>query len=60
MGVFCMVRISDISTHWMEDGAPHITIYGAWLAEFGFEVGGKIVLDITKGQIVIKAVDSED
>lgn len=52
-----MVRISEVSGYWMEDDSPLITIAGAWLKEYGFEIGCKVVLDITEGQIIIKRVD---
>ncbi len=55
-----MVRISEVSTYWMEEGAPQVAVSGAWLRDFGFEVGGKVVVEVIKGQIIIKAVDSED
>jgi hypothetical protein len=55
-----MVRISEVSTHWMEYGVPQVAVSGAWLRDFGFDVGGKVVVEVVKGQIIIKSVDSED
>lgn len=55
-----MVRVSEVSTYWMEDDSPLVPVYGSWLKDFGFSSGTKVVIDVTKGQIVIKAVDHED
>jgi hypothetical protein len=55
-----MVRISEVSTYWMEEGAPLIAVSGSWLTDFGFEIGRKIVIDVSMGQIIIKAVDMEE
>jgi hypothetical protein len=55
-----MVRIGEVGRWWMEDGATTISVNGAWLKDFGFEKGRKIVIDVTQGQIVIKLIDDED
>ena len=55
-----MMRISEVSTDWMEEGAALVSVSGVWLKAFGFEVGRKVVIDICQGQIVIKAVDCEE
>ena len=55
-----MVCLSKVSTFWLEDKAPLVSVSGEWLKEFGFEVGTKVVIDVTQGQIVIKPVDVED
>ena len=54
-----MVCLSEVTTFWMEEGSPQVAVSGAWLKDFGFEVGKKVVIDICQGQIVIKAVDCE-
>jgi len=59
-GGMVMVRVSEISTYWLEEDSPIIPIHGAWLKDFGFEPGQKVVIYVTKGQIVIKAVDHEE
>lgn len=58
IGSICMVRLSEVSAFWMEDSSSSVVISGAWLRNFGFEPGRKIVVDITKGQIVIKLVEA--
>ncbi len=55
-----MVRVSEVSTYWMEDDSPLVPVFGAWLKDFGFEAGTKVVIDVTQGQITIKVVDHED
>ena len=42
------------------DDCLEVKVSGSWLKEFGFEYGHKVVVEIIKGQIVIKAVDVED
>jgi hypothetical protein len=58
--VFCMVRLSEVSAFWMEEDSSSVVVSGAWLRNFGFEPGRKIVVDVTKGQIVIKLVEAVD
>lgn len=55
-----MVRISEVTTDWMAEGSPLVAVSGAWLKDFGFDEGKKVVIDICQGQIVIKTVDFED
>ena len=55
-----MVRISEVTSYWMEENSPLITISGPWLRSFGFDIGCRIVVDVMKGQIIIKAVDAEE
>jgi hypothetical protein len=55
-----MVRISEVSAYWMEEDTPIIAVSGRWLRSFGFDIGCRIVIDVTKGQIIIKAVDVEE
>ena len=58
--VFFMIRLSEVSAFWMEEDSSSVVVSGAWLRSFGFEPGRKIVVDITKGQIVIKLVEAVD
>mgnify|MGYP000383305706 CR=1 FL=1 len=51
-----MVRISEISAWWMEDDCPNVSVSGSFLKDFGFNIGKKIVIEVLKGQIVIKPV----
>lgn len=53
-----MVRISEVGTWWMEDGCPILSVSGSWLKDFGFDIGRKVVVEVTDGQIVVKAVDA--
>ena len=55
-----MVCLSKVSTFWLEDNAPLVTVTGEWLKDFGFEVDTKVVIEVSQGQIVVKAVDYED
>ena len=55
-----MVRICEVSRYWLEDGAPLVAVSGAWLKDFGFDIGVKVVVEVRSGEIVIKAVDAED
>lgn len=55
-----MVRLSEVSAFWMEEDSSSVVVSGAWLRHFGFEPGRKIVVDVTKGQIVIKLVEAVD
>ena len=55
-----MVRLSEVSAFWMEENSSSVVVSGAWLSTFGFEPGRKIVVDVTKGQIVIKLVEAVD
>ena len=51
-----MVRISEVSTFWM-DGEAQVSVSGDWLRQFGFDIGRKVVVDVTQGVITIKVVD---
>jgi hypothetical protein len=53
-----MVDLSSIRSHWLDD-APAITVSGEWLAQFGFEVGCRVVIEVSHGIITIKPVDCE-
>ncbi|MCX7708379.1 MAG: type I toxin-antitoxin system SymE family toxin [Clostridia bacterium] len=55
-----MVRISEVMRYWMEEDCPLIAISGEWLREFGFDIGGRIIVDVTTGRIIIKPVDTEE
>ena len=55
-----MVRISEVKSYWMEEDSPLIAISGQWLRDFGFDIGSRIVVDVMKGQIIIKAVEVEE
>ncbi len=57
---FSMVRLSEVSSLWLEDGATQVVVSGAWLKSYGFEVGRKYVAEITEGRIVITLIDAED
>jgi len=57
--VVFMVCLGSVGKFWMDD-CPEVKVSGSWLKEFGFEYGHKVVVEVTKGQIVIKAVDVED
>jgi len=54
-----MVCLGSVGKFWMDE-CLEVRVSGSWLKEFGFEYGHKVVVEITKGQIVIKAVDVED
>jgi hypothetical protein len=54
-----MVALSSIRSHWLDD-APAVTVSAEWLKNFGFEVGCKVVIEVSQGIITIKKVDSED
>jgi hypothetical protein len=58
-GGFFMVCLGSVSKFWLDE-ALEVKVSGSWLREFGFEYGGKFVVEVTKGQIVIKPVDIED
>jgi hypothetical protein len=57
--VFCMVALSSVRSHWLDD-APVITVSAEWMKEFGFEVGCRVVIEVSHGIITIKPVDCED
>ena len=55
-----MVRLSEVSSSWLEEGTSQVIVGGTWLADFGFTTGVKVVIEVSKGQIVIRPVDGED
>ena len=54
-----MVALSSVISHWL-DGSPAVTVSAPWLLDFGFEIGSKVVVEVSKGTITIKKVDCED
>jgi hypothetical protein len=54
-----MVALSSIRSHWLDD-APAVTVSAEWLRDFGFEVGCRVVIEVSQGVITIKKVDCED
>jgi formylmethanofuran dehydrogenase subunit D len=42
-----------------EKGMASISFSGSHLAQFGFKVGCKVSVDISKGQIIVKAIDDK-
>jgi hypothetical protein len=54
-----MVTLSSVRSHWLDD-APSVTVSAEWLRDFGFEVGCRVVIEVSQGVITIKKVDSED
>lgn len=55
-----MVRLSEVSSSWLEGGTSQVVVGGSWLPQFGFAAGVKVVIEVSKGQIVIRPVDGED
>jgi hypothetical protein len=55
-----MVRLSEVSSSWLEDGASSVVVSGEWLRRFGFVPGRRVIVDVTEGQIVIKLIEAED
>lgn len=55
-----MVRLSTVSSSWLEEGTAQVVVGGSWLSQFGFTTGKQVVIDISMGQIVIRLVDGED
>jgi hypothetical protein len=54
-----MVGLSTVISHWLDD-SPAVTVSAPWLRDFGFEVGSKVVIEVSKGVISIKMLDSEE
>ncbi len=54
-----MVALASVRAHWLDD-APSVVVSAAWLKEFGFEIGSKVVIEVTQGVITIKPVDCEE
>lgn len=41
-----MVRLSEVSSSWLEEGTPQMIVGGSWLPQFGFTAGVKVVIEI--------------
>jgi hypothetical protein len=54
-----MVCIGSVDKFWLDD-ALEVKVCGSWLKEFGFDFGRKVVVEVTEGRIVIRAVDIDD
>jgi antitoxin component of MazEF toxin-antitoxin module len=54
-----MVALASVREHWLDD-APSVVVSASWLTEFGFEIGKKVVIEVTQGVITIKPVDCEE
>jgi formylmethanofuran dehydrogenase subunit D len=54
-----MVCLGSVGKFWLDESLE-VKVNGSWLKEFGFEYGRKVVVEVTEGQIVIKAVDIDD
>ena len=54
-----MVCLGSVGKFWMDE-CLEVRISGTWRKDFGFEYGHKVVVEVTTGQIVIKAVQIED
>jgi len=57
--VYFMVALASVRAHWLDD-APSVVVSASWLAEFGFQIGSKVVIEVTQGVITIKPVDCEE
>lgn len=55
-----MVRLAKASSYWMEDDSVEVAVRGSYLKQFGFDVGTRVVIEVTDGLITIKPVDGED
>jgi hypothetical protein len=58
-GWLFMVYLGSVGKFWLDE-CLEVKVSGAWLKDFGFELGRKVVVEVTEGQIVIKAVHIED
>ena len=54
-----MVCLSAVCGCRLEKGVPHLVVSGDWLLAFGFEVGTKVIIEASLGQIVIKPLFGE-
>jgi antitoxin component of MazEF toxin-antitoxin module len=54
-----MVALASVRGHWFDD-APSVVISASWLKDFGFEIGAKVVIEVTQGVITVKPVDCEE
>ena len=57
--VVFMVCLGSVGKFWIDE-CLEVRVSGTWLKDFGFEYGHKVVVEVTAGQIVIKAVQIED
>ena len=55
-----MVRLSHVDGYRLEDEFLEVAVRGSYLKDFGFEKGSKVVIDVTRGQIVIRLIEEED
>lgn len=54
-----MLRLSTVVPHWMDE-APSVVVSATCLRDLGFEIGTKVVVEVSQGVITIKALDSEE
>ena len=54
-----MLRLSSVTSYWLDE-APAVTVSAAWLRDFGFDIGCKVVVEVSQGVITIKPLDSEE
>ena len=54
-----MLRLSTVIPHWMDD-APSVIVSAPVLKDFGFEIGTRVVVEISQGVITLKPLDSEE
>lgn len=43
-----MLRLSTVVPHWMDD-APSIIVSASCLKDFGFELGARVVVEVSRG-----------
>ena len=55
-----MVRLSHVDGSRFGEESLEVAVRGSYLRDFGFENGSKVVIDVTRGQIVIRLIDEED
>ena len=55
-----MVRFSHVDGSRFDEESSEVAVRGIYLRDFGFENGSKVVIDVTRGQIVIRLIDEED
>ncbi len=54
-----MLRLSSVAPYWMDE-SPSVTVSASWLKDYGFEIGKKVVVEVSQGVITIKPLDSEE
>ena len=54
-----MVLVSKVLEQYESESGMVVVLSGVLLPAFGFEVGKKVVVEITHGQIFIKTVNAE-